>query len=1050
MPFVRRQRTYYKYAYRDWVQPVLTANGTLGVNSFAVYCNSNTSYPPFYAFDNNSSTFATTSNNDFIIYSKNALNITAISFTNRGSSYVFKGGEIYGSNDGEDWKLIQTVSGDSWDLSSNTEYYNYYKIVQTVSANWQIIQFTITAMEQYPVELNINEDAAYEDWIQPVLTANDSDPSFIVDASSVFSNNYAAWKSFQANKSSRQCWRSDSVDTVGLPQYYTITTDRPLKVSTITIKNVANIATAPIGVWQASKDNVNWIDIVEFAAPEYTAFASWSFEPNETIGYKYHRFKITSKLGGAKYIPLGFPTITAKILKKEEDIIAEADYHVDNNKMYNLTKRYREYYKYGTELDVTAEGSFGKIDKGVASGFSTADYLLLHEDFDVTAGQSWEMVFKVTTGGDISTAQAIVGNTTANYDPVWMAVQSSKFRIVLSSSTSSSILDKTGTYVLTANTTYWVRLTFDGATYNLDYSLDGLEYINDITFASTKTIHPRVPAIGISLAEGSKKYPFLGSVYLNESHISINGERWWSGDSYTKVGSWIEKGIVGSFTTAKYLINNKGVFNTKQPWESVISFTTGSDISTTQTIRCNTIGYCGYGVGVTSGKLRVTLSSSTSSHNIIENKDVAVLANTKYWVRTVFNGENYTCTYSTDGKNYLEVFSLDSTTKVSSGIPRYGLSDSSKAPFLGTIDFSESYIKIDGEFWWRGLGGIGGGTYTATDGWGNVANAFDHISNTYATCATSTDYIEYDFGREVYVNGFIATGQFVSSGSRPMDLRMYSVDDNGNETLLGNGTGSAATSVYTTKTIFPRVKTSKVRFRLTETNYEGNPPLASVPTRIREIRILGSIIGTESDYDYYVDTKNSYSLTKKQRTYYKEVVEEWEQPVLDSDGVMGGSQYACVANVTTGAAYKAFDNNTKTIAGRYTGAGGKPTLDVIFYSPNKINVTELQIYWISDPAQSNGRFKNIYCYGRNSEDEEWVQIGQYPDGSGLTAKWLTMDCSSNTGFYRYHKFTSTQSTGAEYNDSNYLGELKYIGTQKVPYLSTKDDYDYYVDTFKIY
>ena len=143
---------YYKYTYATWTQPVLTADGVLGGDDFAVFCDSpnNTSYPAYYAFDSSTSTFAVTHEADYIIYNKNPINITKIDMTVRGSSYNYRGGTLYGSNDNSSWKEIIALSAltnGSWDISSNTGYYKYYKFSGS-AGDWQPKTLTLTATQQ--------------------------------------------------------------------------------------------------------------------------------------------------------------------------------------------------------------------------------------------------------------------------------------------------------------------------------------------------------------------------------------------------------------------------------------------------------------------------------------------------------------------------------------------------------------------------------------------------------------------------------------------------------------------------------------------------------------------------------------------------------------------------------------------------------------------------------------------------------------------------------------------------------------------------------------
>ena len=154
---------------RNWTQPILTANGTMGGSSFAVSTNVtqvDSSHDVYKAFDG----VTTTSGGDFHsaqgsttgyidIYNPVPLKITNFKiynqpFANRASS----AGNIYGSNDGTNWILITTYtnsdqgSGDVWDisLSLNTNSYNYYRLESTAGAPsgdgyWVINEIEITA-----------------------------------------------------------------------------------------------------------------------------------------------------------------------------------------------------------------------------------------------------------------------------------------------------------------------------------------------------------------------------------------------------------------------------------------------------------------------------------------------------------------------------------------------------------------------------------------------------------------------------------------------------------------------------------------------------------------------------------------------------------------------------------------------------------------------------------------------------------------------------------------------------------------------------------------
>lgn len=145
-----------------FIQPILSANGTLGGDDFAVYANtefSDGNYPIWKAFNGDTTTGWATNRNpvpsNVIIYNPQALNVTLITITNRGNNENVTGGAIYASNDNSNWtKLTDFTNSNTYeygvwaiDLSSNNGFYNYYKIECTsfTSGNAGFNNVAITA-----------------------------------------------------------------------------------------------------------------------------------------------------------------------------------------------------------------------------------------------------------------------------------------------------------------------------------------------------------------------------------------------------------------------------------------------------------------------------------------------------------------------------------------------------------------------------------------------------------------------------------------------------------------------------------------------------------------------------------------------------------------------------------------------------------------------------------------------------------------------------------------------------------------------------------------
>ena len=172
-------RKYYKYQYSSWTQPVLSANGTIGGNSFAVdsYNSYGNNYA-YYAFDGVTSgtnnVWSPSSLPAYItIYNPSPLNITSITVTD-WSQHFARTGTIEASNDNityttlTSWTSTNSTSFGQWtiDLSSNTGYYKYYRYkveTSTSSSYANTVEITLTATQRTATTGTSSDYDYYED-----------------------------------------------------------------------------------------------------------------------------------------------------------------------------------------------------------------------------------------------------------------------------------------------------------------------------------------------------------------------------------------------------------------------------------------------------------------------------------------------------------------------------------------------------------------------------------------------------------------------------------------------------------------------------------------------------------------------------------------------------------------------------------------------------------------------------------------------------------------------------------------------------------------------
>ena len=301
----------------------------------------------------------------------------------------------------------------------------------------------------------------------------------------------------------------------------------------------------------------------------------------------------------------------------------------------------------------------------------------------------------------------------------------------------------------------------------------------------------------------------------------------------------------------------------------------------------------------------------------------------------------------------------------------------------------QKYYKYVSEPWSQPKNPTG---ISATSGWTDTKNAFDGDSATYATCGTSTDYVEWNIGSDIYLSGVTITGQQVANVARACNVIVKSVNSQGVETQLGKTTGAAQSSTYTTQISFNKTLVNKLRFYLTSGPL--GEPTTSYKTRIREIKLTASekrvaVESTADDYDYEVpagelvfdvvtiDQDKVYSSTST--TSYESFLgwtEDKQSFWFNADDlVISGSTPSRTANGTYW--YDTEDNLIKRYAnstwnverhslplGRFTRESGVPTkINQIFNGFGYIGSTVFVLPnvrgLIPDGINEDGSLKNI-------------------------------------------------------------------------------------------
>lgn len=447
-------------------------------------------------------------------------------------------------------------------------------------------------------------------------------------------------------------------------------------------------------------------------------------------------------------------TVKSIDIDKDNNVVYELEnLNASSNKIKLNTETNYECYSNGTndiylkqgELVTTNDYRFTNINcyRGPCFyNFTSTAYIILPNAF-LPETNSWEMLFHVRTGSNITTRQKIVG-CSAGYDyaiPCLTLESNSYFSLNISANGSSwNITNSNSSLRAMANTDYWFKVYFTGTQYKLDYSLDGINYSNCLTVNSTNSVYQNASRSFIAVGADryssavSASYPWLGAIYFKDCYIKINDESWFDGstqiignpNSYFIRGTLTEDNKVYSgFSESNYLVLPIVFAPGNNSWEWFFKFKYVANSSNSQVLFSQGVSYaCSIGIA-TSGQVKLTLSNSSSNYNMLSATGTTVLTNgNTYYVSVVFTGSSYNVYLSEDGENWINEINYSSTTSI---IPRgdvwtigANINNNSSAfyPFKGEIDLKESYITIGTNSWFSGVSAtkLGYGIYSV---WGN-------------------------------------------------------------------------------------------------------------------------------------------------------------------------------------------------------------------------------------------------------------------------------------------------------------------------------------------
>lgn len=165
------------------------------------------------------------------------------------------------------------------------------------------------------------------------------------------------------------------------------------------------------------------------------------------------------------------------------------------------------------------------IDGNKMRCYENTSGLLVSNEFN-PGSNPWTLAMKFRMLGDV-TSDSRPFSTNVDFRCTHAVLRDGTFYTVTTTNGSSWNITNSG-FTVQPYTTYWVKQSFTGTEYVLSYSLDGINYIQASSIASTSPVTPGYVFFNGLGWTVTNNLVFRGITYLDDTYLEINGQKWWS------------------------------------------------------------------------------------------------------------------------------------------------------------------------------------------------------------------------------------------------------------------------------------------------------------------------------------------------------------------------------------------------------------------------------------------------------------------------------------------------------------------------------------------
>ena len=181
---------------------------------------------------------------------------------------------------------------------------------------------------------------------------------------------------------------------------------------------------------------------------------------------------------------------------------------------------------------------------------------------------------------------------------------------------------------------------------------------------------------------------------------------------------------------------------------------------------------------------------------------------------------------------------------------------------------------------------------------------------------------------------------------------------------------------------------------------------------------------------YIMKTKNevgvkNYSMMRTSFVYYKYSYQAWSQPILGSNGTMGGSSFAVASSA--GSAYSAFDGN----GGSYTNYMNVNNW-ISWYNPDPLKISKVVL-----TASGASYMPRAGRLEYSDDNANWATAVTWSNSSSQNPFTINVDAYHHKYWRIYVTTKGTNSGNSDFSN------IAITAQKTVVVESTEDDHDFY-------